>query len=336
MFGKKKTKADAAMFSARIRSVFQLARAEAVRLGKDYVGPEHLLLGLLLEEEGAHGSILASLGVETGELKARVEETLPDRGAGHGARSAGPSRSAQTLPWTTRAKKAIDGAIAEARELGDSLVDSEHLLLGLLRDVRSIAAVALSELGVSWSGARAELLRIRGETAASATGPASPATGATSPGTTAPEAGANSPETGAPFTVRIDDDSNRTIYEQIMGQLKEAAATGRLRAGGRLPPVRELADRLGIAPGTVARAYRELEERGVVVTQGARGTFVAEGRREGVPEEERPGVLVGLLRPVAVAAFHLGATEAELRTALEGAMEGIFEGEGGAGETGAG
>jgi ATP-dependent Clp protease ATP-binding subunit ClpA len=247
MFGKKKTKADAAMFSARIRSVFQLARAEAVRLGKDYVGPEHLLLGLLLEEEGAHGSILSSLGVETGELKARVEDTLPDRGAGHDARSAGPSRNAQTLPWTTRAKKAIDAAIAEARELGDSLVDSEHLLLGLLRDVRSIAAAALSELGVSWSGARAELLRIRGETASSATGAASPGTGAASP-----ETGATAPEAGAGFTVRIDDDSNRTIYEQIMGQLKEAAATGRLRAGERLPPVRELADRLGIAPGTVA------------------------------------------------------------------------------------
>ena len=139
------------------------------------------------------------------------------------------------------------------------------------------------------------------------------------------------PDPGAGFRVAIDDDSNRTIYQQIMAQVKEAAATGRLRPGERLPPVRELADLLGIAPGTVARAYRELEERGVVVTQGTRGTFVAEGRRERVGDEGRHGVLLGLLRPVAVAAFHLGATEAELRTALEGAMEGIFEVGGGAG-----
>jgi len=357
MFGSKKEVAEESMYSARLRRTFHFARAEAVRLGNDYVGTEHLLLGLLLEGEGGHASILAGLGVEAGELKARIEDALPGRGAGHGtdgagpaggaapgarsassaapgartavARPAGSSSAVETLPWTTRAKKAIESAVSEARELGDPLVDSEHLLLGILRDVRSIAAFALAELGVSWSGARAELLRIRGEAASPDAGAASPGAGGTSPDTGAPR-----PDTGAGFTVRIDDDSNRTIYEQIMAQLKEAAATGRLRAGERLPPVRELADRLGIAPGTVARAYRELEERGVVVTQGARGTFVAEGRRERVPEEERPGVLVGLLRPVAVAAFHLGATEAELRTALDGAMEGIFEGEGGEGETG--
>ncbi len=325
MFGKKKRGAEGAMFSARIRSVFHLARAEAARLGHDYVGTEHLLLGLLLDAEGVHASILTRLGVDGEELGLRVEDALPGGGperAGSGAATGG----GESLPWTSRAKKAIDAAIAEARELGDSLVDTEHLLLGLTRDVRSIAALALDESGVGFGSVRSELQRLRGEAGPGSRGRAG-SPGATGGG--AAEDRAGSAESGAAFALSIDDHSDRTIYEQIVGQLKEAAATGRLRAGERLPPLRELADRLGIAPGTVARAYRELEERGLVVTRGTRGSFVTEGPRERVTDTERPEVLVGLLRPVAVAAFHLGATEAELRTALEGAMEGIFEGEGG-------
>ncbi len=109
-----------------------------------------------------------------------------------------------------------------------------------------------------------------------------------------------------------------------MAQVQEAVATGRLQPGERLPPVRRLADQLDIAPGTVARAYGELERLGMVVTEGARGTRVAERKQNPLPEAERPDTLVGLLRPVAVAAFHLGATAAELRTALEEAMRDIF------------
>jgi DNA-binding transcriptional regulator YhcF (GntR family) len=86
--------------------------------------------------------------------------------------------------------------------------------------------------------------------------------------------------------------------------------------------VRQLADELDIAPGTVARAYSELERRGVVVTDGARGTRVAE--RERPPAPDRPETLTGLLRPVAVAAYHMGATAQELRAALERAMHGIL------------
>src|SRR5206468_2526682 len=81
------------------------------------------------------------------------------------------------------------------------------------------------------------------------------------------------------FEVRIDDASDRAIHEQIVSQIQEAVATGTLRPGNRLPPVRQLADQLEIAPGTVARAYSELERRGIVVTDGARGTRVAERPR---------------------------------------------------------
>jgi GntR family transcriptional regulator len=90
--------------------------------------------------------------------------------------------------------------------------------------------------------------------------------------------------------------------------------------------VRRLAEELDIAPGTVARAYSELERLGVVVTEGARGTRVAKQPKTPLPEAERPETLEGLLRPVAVAAFHLGATGEELRDALDRAMHGIFNG----------
>lgn len=124
--------------------------------------------------------------------------------------------------------------------------------------------------------------------------------------------------------VELDDTSERTIYEQIVEQVREGIATGRLRPGERLPTVRELADQLGIAPGTVARAYSELERQSIVVTQGARGTRVAERSGPGVAAAERPEILVGLLRPTAVAAFHLGATADELRAALAAAMRDIY------------
>ncbi|CAN5246254.1 hypothetical protein BH20GEM2_BH20GEM2_09360 [soil metagenome] len=88
--------------------------------------------------------------------------------------------------------------------------------------------------------------------------------------------------------------------------------------------MRRLADDLDIAPGTVARAYSELEGLGVVVTAGARGTRVAETTGNGIAAGERPETLTGLLRPVAVAAFHLGADAQELRDALEVAMTDIF------------
>ena len=178
----------------------------------------------------------------------------------------------------------------------------------LLREEKGIAAEVLNGLGLTLRAAREEVERLFG----------------------APGAVSEMAETLS-FSVQIDDTSDLSIYEQIIAQIQEGVATGRLNPGDRLPPVRRLADELDIAPGTVARAYSELEKRGAVVTEGARGTRIAERSTPPVPEEERPDTLVGLLRPVAVAAYHLGATAAELRTALEEAMRGIF----GTGEDGA-
>lgn len=277
-------------FTDRVRKVLQMAREEAARLHHEYVGTEHILLGLIREGGGVGTAVLSQLNVDLEEIQQKIEETVKK---GKAAAAAGPD-----LPYTSRAKKVLEFAMSEARELNHSYVGTEHLLLGLLREEKGIAAQVLTNAGVNLEQARAETLRLLGE------------------GTT---------DRPAPtFKVRIDDASDQSIYEQIVVQIQEAVATGSLRPGDRLPPVRQLADELDIAPGTVARAYGELERRGIVVTDGARGTRVAERRRSPVRKDKRPESLVGLLRPVAVAAYHLGATAQELRRALEEAMRDIF------------
>jgi GntR family transcriptional regulator len=178
-------------------------------------------------------------------------------------------------------------------------VGAEQLLLGLLREENGIAAKVLTALGASLEGTRQGTIR------GAAGGPAG---------------------TAARFRMVIDDASSQSIYEQIVARVQEAVATGGLAPGGRLPAVRRLADELDIAPGTVARAYAELERLGMVVTEGARGTRVApRDRAASAARRANAETLAGLLRPVAVAAFHRGLGADDLRAALEQAMDGIFD-----------
>ena len=279
-------------FTDRVRWVLQAAREEAARLRNGFVGTEHLLLALVRDRGGVAQRVLLSFQADLEGIRRAVESKIKQ---GESAIAEG-----QDLPYTSPAKRVLELAMSEARELNHRYVGTEHLLLGLLREEKGIAAQVLTAAGVTLERARAETLRILGDRASAAGLPA--------PG----------------FEVRIDDSSDRAIHEQIVAQIQEAVATGTLRPGNRLPPVRQLADQLEIAPGTVARAYSELERRGIVVTDGARGTRVAERPRTPVAARNRPENLVGLLRPVVVAAFHLGATAEELRRALEEAMRGIF------------
>src|SRR5881296_3027218 len=106
-------------FTDRVRKVLQMAREEAARLHHEYVGTEHILLGLIREGEGVAAAVLTNLNVE-------IEETVKK---GKAAAAAGPD-----LPYTSRAKKVLELAMSEARELNHSYVGTEHLLLGLLRE----------------------------------------------------------------------------------------------------------------------------------------------------------------------------------------------------------
>src|ERR1044072_1305101 len=141
-------------FTDRVRKVLQMAREEAARLHHEYVGTEHILLGLIREGEGVAAAVLTNLNVALEEIQQKIEETVKK---GKAAAAAGPD-----LPYTSRAKKVLELAMSEARELNHSYVGTEHLLLGLLREEKGIAAQVLTDAGVNLDAARAETLRILG------------------------------------------------------------------------------------------------------------------------------------------------------------------------------
>jgi len=141
-------------FTERVRKVLAMAREEAARLHHEYVGTEHILLGLIREGEGVAAAVLQNLSVDLDEIQQKIEETVKK---GKAAQATGPD-----LPYTSRAKKVLELAMAEARELNHSYVGTEHLLLGLLREEKGIAAQVLTDTGVNLEAARAETLRLLG------------------------------------------------------------------------------------------------------------------------------------------------------------------------------
>ena len=141
-------------FTERVRKVLAMAREEAARLHHEYVGTEHILLGLIREGEGVAAAVLQNLSVDLDEIQQKIEETVKK---GKAAQATGPD-----LPYTSRAKKVLELAMSEARELSHSYVGTEHLLLGLLREEKGIAAQVLTDAGVNLDAARAETLRLLG------------------------------------------------------------------------------------------------------------------------------------------------------------------------------
>ena len=150
-------------FTDRVRKVLQMAREEASRLHHEYVGTEHILLGLIREGEGVAAAVLQNLNVDLEEIQQKIEETVKK---GKAAAAPGPD-----LPYTSRAKKVLELAMVEARELNHSYVGTEHLLLGLLREEKGIAAQVLTDAGVSLEQSRAETLRLLGSDLPQSTGP---------------------------------------------------------------------------------------------------------------------------------------------------------------------
>jgi DNA-binding transcriptional regulator YhcF (GntR family) len=289
-----------AEFSIGVRRAMAAAVDEAHRLRHDYVGTEHILLGLLRDRESGAAAVLRALGVTREQLRGSLESAV----------RRGTSMAMGELPYTSRSRNVVAHAIAEAGE--EERVGTEHLLLGLLREENGIGAHVLTRHGAGIADVRAAMA---GGAAAAMPG-----------GTAVPGGAADGASAGAAsstFRLVLDDTAEQSICEQLVQRVQEAAATGELLPGARLPAVRRLADELDIAPGTVARAYGELERLGVVITEGARGTRVAD-RGAVVGGEEAVEKLAAMLRPTVVAAYHMGAGAADLRTALEYAMRDIF------------
>ncbi len=137
-------------FSERARKVLTFAQEEAQHLNHSYIGTEHILLGLLREEEGVAAKVLTNLGVGLNKVRASVEFII----------GRGEKPSAGETGLTPRARRVIELAIDEARYLGHSYIGTEHLLLGLLREGEGIAAGVLDSFGITLDRARTETTRI--------------------------------------------------------------------------------------------------------------------------------------------------------------------------------
>ena len=140
-------------FTERVRKVLAMAREEAIRLQHDYVGTEHLLLGLIREGDGVASAVLQHLSVDLDQIHQRVEESVREGKA---------TIALGELPYTSRAKKVLEFSMTEAREFNHSYVGTEHLLLGLLREEKGIAAQVLNSLGVTLDEARGETIKLLG------------------------------------------------------------------------------------------------------------------------------------------------------------------------------
>src|SRR5712675_411391 len=140
-------------FTDRARKVMQLANQEAQRFNHEYIGTEHILLGLVKEGSGVAANVLKNLDIDLRKIRLEVEKIV----------QSGPDMVTMgKLPQTPRAKKVIEYSIEEARNLNHNYVGSEHLLLGLLREEDGVAAQVLMNLGVRLEDVREEVLNLLG------------------------------------------------------------------------------------------------------------------------------------------------------------------------------
>ncbi len=148
-------------FTDRARKVMALANQEAQRLNHEYIGTEHILLGLVKEGSGVGATVLKQLDVDLRKVRIEVEKLV----------KSGPDMVTMgRLPQTPRAKKVIEYAIEEARTLGHNYVGTEHLLLGLLREQDGVAAQVLVNLGLKLEDVREEVLNLLGANGGLASG----------------------------------------------------------------------------------------------------------------------------------------------------------------------
>ncbi len=140
-------------FTDRARKVMQLANQEAQRFNHEYIGTEHVLLGLVKEGSGVAANVLKNLDVDLRKIRIEVEKIV----------QTGPDMVTMgKLPQTPRAKKVIEYAMEEARNLNHNYVGTEHLLLGLLREQEGVAAQVLMNLGMKLEDVRDEVLNLLG------------------------------------------------------------------------------------------------------------------------------------------------------------------------------
>jgi len=137
-------------FSQRARRVVVLAQEEARLLNHNYIGTEHILLGLIREGEGVAAKALESLGISLDAVRQQVEKII---GRGQQAPSG-------HIPFTPRAKKVLELSLREAKALGHNYIGTEHILLGLIREGSGVAAQVLVKLGADLNRARQQVIQL--------------------------------------------------------------------------------------------------------------------------------------------------------------------------------
>jgi ATP-dependent Clp protease ATP-binding subunit ClpC len=167
-------------FTERARKVILLAKQEAKRFNHDYIGTEHILLGLLREGEGVAAAVLQSLGMNLNNIRLEVEKLV----------QLGPATVVSgDLPFTPKAKKVMELAMEEARTLGHNYIGTEHLLLGLIREGEGVASQVFMNMGLDLEKVREEVIKLLGSTT-----PGSQfSQGSAGPGPTAPTSKTKTP-----------------------------------------------------------------------------------------------------------------------------------------------
>ena len=141
-------------YTARFKAAMEDAREEAVRLGHDYIGTEHLLLGLLKDGQNRAIQVLNHLGADLDTLKHSIEDYVSKPGVGN--------KAPEGAEFAPRAKQSVEMAAREAKALGTRDVGVEHLLLALLHDREGVAAQVLARAGVEYEAALASLSTTEG------------------------------------------------------------------------------------------------------------------------------------------------------------------------------
>ncbi|MEW6749822.1 MAG: ATP-dependent Clp protease ATP-binding subunit [Candidatus Latescibacterota bacterium] len=139
------------MFTDGVKRVMQLAREESARLGHNYIGTEHLLLGIIKDGKGKAVTVLTNLGLSLDTVKQSIEDYVA---------TSGGTMTIGEVPFTPRAKQILEVAASEAKEMKTQFVDVEHLLLALLKDKEGVAAQILAAFGVDYKAAYEETLAV--------------------------------------------------------------------------------------------------------------------------------------------------------------------------------
>ncbi len=189
-------------FTERARKVIILAKEEAKRFNHDYIGTEHILLGLIKEGESVAAAVLQNLGLSLDTIRLEVEKLV----------QFGPSTVVSgDIPFTPKAKKVIELAMDEARRLGHNYIGTEHLLLGLIKEGEGVASHVLMNVGLDLNKVRSEVIKLLGST---------------TPNT---EPGAPSPSMGGPGSAAGGKSKTKTPALDAFGRdLSQLARDGKL------------------------------------------------------------------------------------------------------------